>query len=197
MILICNSRYSDDDRIKRSNFGLTVNTAYTGIAMVTTGSVSYFLVGNDSHVPAWVPADCFDTLDDHAIWRFTPQWGVRTDRGDDGWWRVTVSRRELLPHIDVLAEALVLDDAHHAQIVGKALRSESARDAIIIAVSRLVSGAASWLEISNWALDQLDDTNRHDISYNDRQIGVLAELSVLDGSHANLSELSQEILNRI
>ncbi|WP_144066004.1 hypothetical protein [Gordonia lacunae] len=174
-----------------------MNSAYTGVAMVISESVSYFLVRNDSFVCTWVPAKYFDASEFDTAWRFSAAWGIRTDRTDDGWWRIAVARRELLPHIDTLADSLTLDDPHRAELVDVAIRSETARDSIIKTVNSLASGSSSWLEVSNWALEQLDTDRESGVLYSDIEIEILAELSTLDESQADSDELSRRIIDRI
>lgn len=197
MILFCNSKYSEDSQSNRLNFSLSPDSAYTCIAMATSENVTYFLVRNDALVCTWVPAKYFDASGSDTMWRFSPAWGIRTDRSDDGWWRITVARRELLPHIDTLAGSLTLDDSYRAELVDVAIRSESARDAIITAANDLASGSSSWLEVSNWALEQLDADRKTGALYNDAEIEILAELSLLDESLTDLSEISKRILDQI
>lgn len=197
MILFCNSKYLDDSQSNRLNFSLSPDSAYTCVAMVTSENVTYFLVRNDDLVCTWVPARYFDASGSDTTWRFSPAWGIRTDRADDGWWRITLARRELLPHIDALAGSLTLDDSYRAKLVDVAIRSESARDAIIAAVNDLASGSSSRHEVSNWALEQLDADRDSGVLYSDVEIELLAELSLLDESSTDFSEISKRILDQI
>ncbi|EON32868.1 hypothetical protein GTC6_10926 [Gordonia terrae C-6] len=78
-----------------------------------------------------------------------------------------------------------------------AIRSESARDAIIAAVNDLASGSRSRLEVSNWALEQLDADGESGVLYSDVEIEFLAELSLLDESSTDFREISKRILDQI
>ncbi|WP_156354251.1 hypothetical protein [Gordonia sp. HS-NH1] len=178
MILVCNDLYRPDALSGTAAFALTEGHRYTCVAHAVVNESSRFLTVDDHGVIGWIDGRYFDTIEVIRPLPLSSAWGVAAEHFANDWWRVSIAHRSLLPLMDRLDDGFIVGDPDLVASVKFAVRTESARDAIVLRLARFEGGYYGWTELSSWALDQLNESSSKAFwIFSDEQTMVLAEIS--------------------